>query len=441
MSGIQMILLGARGAASESYWLAELTGSGVDIVNGVAVGSAGDVYAVGIASGPGAQLSPVQKINTDGVMQWSKSYGNGSSGGAPSGGTNGYAAAVDSSGNLFFGGQILTGQECVVAKYDSSGSVQWQRQLSNSGSNDLIYGVATDSSGNVYAAGNIFSTGRGLIVKYDSSGNLQWQLEAQNTTSGGGTTFYGISVDSSANVYVVGENGGSVSGTPILVIKLDSSGTVQWKRRFYNSDNSRGYAVTTDSSGNVYVCARNEDSSVGRTVMWVLKLNSSGILQWSFSLTSNNAGGDEAKGIGVDSSGNVYISGFARQGSPFYTTFQVIKCESTFATLQWQREITLPTNNVEATCIAISPTGVPYAAGRSSVPFYAKLPANGSGTGSYTINTRTYTYAASASTVGFPTIAQSASPVSINTSSYTDSSVSLSTSPPFTYTFTKAPVV
>ena len=68
-----------------------------------------------------------------------------------------------------------------VAKYNSSGTKQWTKQLGTS-KNDRARGVVTDSSGNVYVTGDTYggldgNTNAGnadiFVVKYNSSGTKQ----------------------------------------------------------------------------------------------------------------------------------------------------------------------------------------------------------------------------------------------------------------------------
>ena len=72
-----------------------------------------------------------------------------------------------------------------LVKYNSSGTKQWTKQLGTS-SEDIGYGVTTDSSDNIYVTGwtyggsdggldgNTYSGGIDIfLIKYDSSGTKQ----------------------------------------------------------------------------------------------------------------------------------------------------------------------------------------------------------------------------------------------------------------------------
>ena len=78
--------------------------------------------------------------------------------------------------------------KCFTAKFNSSGTIQWQRTLDGSTQHDRGTGIAVDSSGNVYIAGfGAWTSGKSyeiLIAKYNSSGTLQYQ----RTLGGGGNT-------------------------------------------------------------------------------------------------------------------------------------------------------------------------------------------------------------------------------------------------------------
>ena len=91
-----------------------------------------------------------------------------------SGSDEGYSVAVDSSGNVYVCGysNASGSDDCIIAKYNTSGTIQWQRSLGGSGS-DEGYSVAVDSSGNVYVCGRSSASGSDdcIIAKLPGDGS------------------------------------------------------------------------------------------------------------------------------------------------------------------------------------------------------------------------------------------------------------------------------
>ena len=99
---------------------------------------------------------------------------------------------------------------------------------------------------------------------------------------------------------------------------------MQWAARQSGGGEDSGYTVAVDSSGNVYVAGYyssgltlyNYDGTAFATTLpisgivngFVAKYNSAGVVQWA----ARQSGGGAAYGYGVavDSSGNVYVSGY-----------------------------------------------------------------------------------------------------------------------------------
>jgi hypothetical protein len=167
------------------------------------------------------------KTNSSGTVTWTKSLSGGGEGQIST-------AKVDSSGNVYVGFAYATGgRKSGVAKYDSSGTLQWQRQVNIASGNALTIDI--DSSGNVYA---ISSDGNNLL-KYNSSGTLQWQRVFTGTT----IQFTGVHYDN-GNVYVTGlfdTNGG------IFIVKDDGSGTGTYTLGTYSITYAAG--SLTDAAG------------------------------------------------------------------------------------------------------------------------------------------------------------------------------------------------
>jgi hypothetical protein len=268
----------------------------------------------------------VAKYNSSGTQQWTQQLGTfhedhardiatDSSGnvyvtGHTYGGLNGKTNAGSS--DLF------------LVKYDNGGIKQWTQQLGTS-DGTIARGIATDSSGNVYVTGNTShgldgNTSAGsedlFVVKYDSSGTQQWTQQLGTSTPDYAN---GISTDSSDNVYVTGltfsglDGGGHAGQTDIFIVKYDSSGVKQWTRQLGTSSYDSGYGITTDSSGNIYVTGTTSGgldgySNVGGSDLFVVKYDSDGIKQWTQQLGSV----DQENGLGItsDLSDNIYVTGW-----------------------------------------------------------------------------------------------------------------------------------
>ena len=158
------------------YWIATLGSTGeLDQGRGIALDGSGNIYITGKGRQAGGSYGSflIAKYNSAGVVQWQRTL-------SGSQVDDAYAIAVDSSGNAYIGGSTYSysgssGRDFAVAKYNTSGVIQWQRVLVDSGSESYCRSVAVDSSGNLYAIGYPMNSAKCIIVKYNTSGALQWQ--------------------------------------------------------------------------------------------------------------------------------------------------------------------------------------------------------------------------------------------------------------------------
>jgi hypothetical protein len=336
----------------------------------IALDTSGNIYVAGTGYGTwGSPIRPflggysdifVAKLNGNGALQWNTFLGApGDNSGQEEGiGDDfGNAIAVDTSGNVYVAGgsdatwgspiRPYTGNQgdAVVAKLNNSGALQWNTFLGSSYS-DYAYAIATDTSGNVYVAGDSEATWGSpvrpfngtpgyedaFVAKLNGSGTLLW-----NTFLGGANFDYGhgLAIDTSANLCVTGTSY-TTWGSPVrpfagwcdaFVAKLNGSGALQWHTFLGSSSASSGdggYGIAVDKSGNVCVVGKSNATwgspirpyAGGVSDAFVARLNASGGLQWNAFL--GGSGQDEGCAIAVNTSGNVYVTGwsYATWGSP-----------------------------------------------------------------------------------------------------------------------------
>ena len=332
------------------------TSSGDTKTDGVTVDSSGNIYVTGYTSGgldnntnSGSNDIFLVKYNSSGVKQWTKQLGTSNS-------DVGRGVTVDSSDNIYVTGSTSGGLDdntntagsswdFFLVKYNSSGVKQWTEQYGSvvGGYTDFGQGVTVDSSDNLYVTGttnggidNNTSSGSDdiFLIKYNSSGEKQWTQQLGTSSRDrvaldADEIMDGVTVDSSDNIYVVGQTQGGLDNNTnsgdwdFFLVKYNSSGTKQWTQQLGTSSKDVGNGVAVDSSNNIYVTGTtggglDNNTSFGSNDIFLVKYNSSGEKQWTQQLgghwytSSGNivySHNDAGTGVTVDSSNNIYVTG------------------------------------------------------------------------------------------------------------------------------------
>jgi hypothetical protein len=224
----------------------------------------------------------------------------------------------------------IPGEGCVI-KCSSLSSGKSARVLNLiKDENQTIKVAACDYEGNC-------STNNPTITKYftiESTGGGGQSRSGNISNTGFLSTFgvsgldtdaAGVAIDSSDNIYITGTSQGAnlfgknaTSGTTddIFVAKLNSSGVIQWVYAAGGTGRDRGRKIALDSSGNIYVTGYywstvdfggGNVTSNGNWDAFLLKLNSSGTFQWVKSYGSNY--NDLGRDVAIDSNDNIYMLG------------------------------------------------------------------------------------------------------------------------------------
>ena len=218
----------------------------------------------------------------------------------------------------------------LVAKYNSSGTLQWQKfygrnyyEWGSGGgswyyySDDRFEHCASLTDGRFAAAGGTYNNGGSgvgsinsnvMLTVWNSNGTVSWTKwisvagsQNNNSSNVGSTTSRGIAVDGNNNVYTLVTGSGGSSGEHL--IKFNSSGTVQWKKTWSSNIGFVG-SIAVTKSGDIFIGARS--GSYGSYVPGIMKLNSSGTVQWTKTYTGASIGNNH---MFVDQEENVWLWG------------------------------------------------------------------------------------------------------------------------------------
>ena len=210
----------------------------------------------------------------------------------------------------------------------------WARQWGDS-QTQIGQGISVGPDGSTYVTGytddppltDVF------LNKYDADGNLEWELEW-------GAALYSdqgvaVAADDFGNVYVTGFFRDTVDFNPgvltafrdsngendVFVSKFDGDGIFQWVETFGGTESEVGYAVDTDSQGNVYLTgffrgtvdfdpggpSYIRSSSDDSADVYLTKLEPNGDFDWARIFEGIEE--DFGHGVAVDGSDNVLVTG------------------------------------------------------------------------------------------------------------------------------------
>ncbi|KAA9331919.1 SBBP repeat-containing protein [Adhaeribacter soli] len=363
-SGSEDVFIVKYDASGTVLWAVKGGGPGNDKGISIAIDASGNSYVTGAFSGTASFGSTTLtssgnddvftvKYDAFGAVVWAvKGDGPGYDGGmgiAIDGSGNSYVTGFFQS-NIIFGTITLTGDgglDMFTVKYNASGAVMWAVKGSGT-SNDSGADIAIDGSGNSYVTGffsgtatfgGITLTSNGpsdvFAVKYNASGAVIWAMKAGGNGADSGAD---IALDGSGNSYITGTfvgtaNFGGISLTSssgsddVFIVKYDASGTVLWAVKGGGPGNDKGLSIAIDASGNSYVTGTfRGTASFGSTTLtssslsdaFTAKYNASGAVVWA--VKGGGPDYDQGMGIGIDGSGNSYVTGFFVGSATFGAT-------------------------------------------------------------------------------------------------------------------------
>jgi hypothetical protein len=347
--------------------------TGLTTAQSTVVDSSGNVYVVGNATGnfgnqinQGTQDTYLTKYDSAGNVQWTRMLGS-------AGTASAYSLALNPKGGVVVAGSttgtVMTtsvadgNTDSFVAQYDSSGNQTWTKQIQTLANNQAA-SVSVDSSGNIYIGGQVSggvigagqtSNGGGdaYVAKLDSKGNVVYEHQ------------YGTSGADSAAATATTSDGGLVVASVInghaIVSKYangDATTAPVWQEDLGALQAGGGIGGMTVSNGQIYVtgttsntnltaggAATVANASSGGTDAFVFNITDSGSTATANTVTYVGTGAvDKGNAVTVGSDGTVYLAGttdgtFAGQTRNIPSVDNMfVSALNTDGTVKWTRQ-------------------------------------------------------------------------------------------------------
>ncbi|MEI6091825.1 MAG: T9SS type A sorting domain-containing protein [bacterium] len=330
-----------------------------------------------ITNSKGSTDAWVVKLNSSGVIEWQKNYGGSLEDGFQSikqTADGGYILAGHTKSNDGDGTDFNGSSDWWIVKINSSGTIEWQKTYGGSRA-DRALNIAITSDGGYIIAGDSYSIDGDLsdnsgltgicIAKINSMGSIEWDINFGGDinswpgdilqTSDGGyistkysdldgevtklnsngsiewqKTYGGNGFDGAYTIKKTQDNGfillgftnsndgdftGNKGGWDAWVIKIDSTGNLEWQKTLGGSKDDYAYDVELTNDGGYIIAGRtnSNDGDVngnnGDYDGWVIKLNSSGTIEWQKNIGGNKR--DFFYQIQKTNDGGYFVSGYS----------------------------------------------------------------------------------------------------------------------------------
>jgi hypothetical protein len=261
--------------------------------------------------------------------------------------------AIGFKGSTSVGGTVYTqvgtsNYDFLICKYNSSGSLQWAKQLYGS-FNFYFPELETDGAGNLYISNGFSGTlvfnstsyttsssgtlAGNFLAKIDNSGNILWaKIVAKTWGSAGGSMK--MAVKTNGDVFLVGYMSDSISvnnityktagitngGIGMFYLSYLSNGTYDWHTlgegtyinfKEIRFDNSGGSVYGIGSFSNSHTFVNNSSATITSTPgdqdVFLVQIQATAFAYASWAKSFGSTGNDQGEKLVIDANNNIYV--------------------------------------------------------------------------------------------------------------------------------------
>jgi hypothetical protein len=269
------------------------------------------------------------KVDSSGNLEWNKTY---EGTGFLDAMNIAYSVVEASDGGYAIAGTAepeLYNHDFWLVKVDSSGNLEWNKTYGGPDV-DVATSVVETSDGGYALAGQTSSFGDGSfdfwLVKTDVSGNMQWDK-----------TYGGIGLEQARSLIQTSDGGYALAGQTssfgdgsdnFWLVKTDVSGNMQWDKTYGGIGEEKANSLIQTSDGGYALAGETRSSIVAMPDFWLVKVDSSGNLEWN--KTYGGPDMDIAYSVVEASDGGYALAGYTDSFGAGSSDFWLVKTESIY---------------------------------------------------------------------------------------------------------------
>jgi len=284
--------------------------------------------------GAGGEDFFLVKFDSTGSMEWSRAVGG-------TGPDLGSSVVHTSDGGYAVAGITFSfgagNADLFLVKFSSTGAVEWSRAVGGT-SRDESWSVVQATDGGYAVAGFTDSFGAGVwnffLVKFTSTASVSWAKAVSGMSGDDGwsvvqTTDGGYAVAGCAESFGAG-------GLDFFLVKFSSTGSVEWSRAVGGTGTDYGRSVVQTPDGGYAVVGVTYSFGAGSADLFLVKLSSTGAVEWSRAV--GGTGGDYGFSVIRTSDGGYAVAGLTESFGASGGDFFLVKFSSTGA-MEWSRAV------------------------------------------------------------------------------------------------------
>ncbi len=232
--------------------------------------------------------------------------------------THYHTSTIAVSGNLYVVGNGINSNgdsDILTIKYDTNGDTLWVESYAGSaGEDDYGIEILALTNGNIVVVGTAKNTSSDydyVAICYNSSTGDELWSRVWNGAGNGEDIPTSMIRDDSNNIYIAGGSEATNGFSNYGVIKLSSTGSVQWST-YYDYNNLHDAATSISLAGSACIVTGGSAALTGDYDIATIRLTTStGSMTSSKRINLTGVTLQDARAMTTDSQNNIYITGFA----------------------------------------------------------------------------------------------------------------------------------